>query len=188
MPAEIPATIDPSTVELKLMNVEGLNQKFDDMQKRNDIAKQKENQESLVRQLTDEIKDLDDEKERQTQDVEWPIEGLGFGALGLVYKGTLLHELATSEQERVGVAIALRINPKLPFVIIRDGSLLEHARVATVARMVHELGGQCLMERVGLGDECHVILKDGRAATPAEIAEMRAREAADPIKEPTDES
>lgn len=187
MPAEIPALIDPSPVQSKLMNVEALNQKFDDMQNRRDIVKQKESQISLVEQLTDEIKDLDDDKERQAQGVPWPIEGLGFGSLGLVYKGTLLHELATSEQERVGVAIALRINPKLPFVIIRDGSLLEHARVATVARMVHELGGQCLMERVSLGDECHVILKEGRAATREEIAEMRERAAADPIEEPTDE-
>ncbi len=187
MPAEIPAVIDPLPVESKLMNVESLNQKYDDMQKRADIAKQKEGQESLVAELTDQIKDLDDEKERQTQEVEWPIEGLGFGNLGLIYKGTLLHELATSEQERVGVAIALRINPKFPFVIIRDGSLLEHARVATVAKMVHELGGQCLMERVSLGDECHVILKEGRAATAEEIADMREQAAANPIEEPTDE-
>ena len=187
MPAEIPLVIDPSVVSDKLMNVESLNQKWDDMQKREEIAKQKEKQELLVEELTDDIKDLDDEKERQTQAVDWPIEGLAFGNLGLIYKGTYLHNLATSQQERVGVAIALRINPKLPFVIIRDGSLLEPSRVAAVARMVHELGGQCLMERVSLGDECHVILKEGRAATRQEIIEMRERAAANPIEESTDE-
>ena len=52
-------------------------------------------------------------------------------------------------------------NPKLPVVLIRDGSLLDEASLAAVGQQAAEAGAQVWVERVGRGDECAVVIEDG---------------------------
>ena len=72
-----------------------------------------------------------------------------------------MEQASSAEQTRVAVAIGLALNPELPVVLIRDGSLLDDDSLAEVAKQAAAAGAQVWLERVGKGVECSVIIEDG---------------------------
>lgn len=60
------------------------------------------------------------------------------------------------------MAIALAANPKLPVVLIRDGSLLDEDGLRMVAEMAEARGAQVWLERVSNAGNVGVVIEDGR--------------------------
>jgi DNA repair exonuclease SbcCD ATPase subunit len=112
-------------------------------------------------QLTAQIEAIDAQKAETLGAAKWPVEGLGFGDDGVTFKGLPLEQASSAEQTRVAVAIGLALNPDLPVVLIRDGSLLDDDSLAEVAKQAEAAGAQVWLERVGKGAECSVIIEDG---------------------------
>lgn len=91
----------------------------------------------------------------------YPVPGLGLDGSTVTFDGVPLEQASGAGQLRVAVAMGLALNPELEVLIIRDGSLLDARSLHLVEEMAREAGAQILMERVGAGPECDVIMADG---------------------------
>ena len=83
-----------------------------------------------------------------------------------------------AEQLRVSAAMGLAMNPTVKVLLIRDGSLLDDDSMKMLAEMADAAGGQVILERVGKGAECSVIIEDGM------VLEDRTKPAVTETKEP----
>ena len=112
--------------------------------------------------LTEKIDELRQSKLTAVSQAEWPIEGMGFDEDGyLTYDGLPFDQACTSSKVRACIAIGVAMNPKLKFMIVREGSLFDDNRLVEMAQYAAEHGCQVFMERVSKGDECHVVMQDG---------------------------
>ena len=112
--------------------------------------------------LTDEMADLDERRRARLAAVEFPVDGLAFTDTGdVTYLGLPFEQASGAEQLRLSTAIAMAMNPTLKVAFVRDGSLLDAESLGLIDEQVRQAGGQVLLERVGTGDEAHVIIEDG---------------------------
>lgn len=91
---------------------------------------------------------------------KFPVPGLGFGETGVTYNGFPFNQASGAVQLRVSFAIAAALKPRLPVIIIRDGSLLDEKSMVMLQQLATEYGAQCWIERVG-HDPVGIILEDG---------------------------
>jgi len=108
------------------------------------------------------LAELRDKRVALVQATKMPIEGLDLGDGGVLYKGLPFDQASSAEQLRVSFAMGLALNPSLKVLLIRDGSLLDDANLATIAAMASAAEAQVWIERVGEGEEVSVIIKEGR--------------------------
>ncbi len=128
--------------------------------------------------LTREIATIDALKGRRVTEATFPIEGLTFGfaeqadddqpgQMQVRYNDLPFEQASSAERLRVSVAIGMAMNPDLRVVLIRDGSLLDEKNLQMIADMAEEGNYQVWLERVGEGEECAVIIEDGRVKATA---------------------
>ena len=91
-----------------------------------------------------------------------PIAGLTLTDNGLLFNGVPLEQASSAENLRVSAAIGIALNPELKVLLIRDGSLLDSNSLASLARMARDHQCQIWIERVGEGEECSVIIENGK--------------------------
>ena len=92
----------------------------------------------------------------------YPVQGLALGDDGILFNGLPFSQASSAEQLRVSVGIGLASNPRLRVLLVRDGSLLDPASLAMMREMAESAEAQVWIERVSKGDECTVIIQDGR--------------------------
>lgn len=93
-----------------------------------------------------------------------PVDGLGFAADGITFKGVPLEQASTAEKLRVAVGMGLAANPEIRVILIREGSLLDSDGLALVSGMAAEAGAQVWIEVVGSGPAGAVVIEDGHVA------------------------
>ncbi len=76
-------------------------------------------------ELTAKLAQIDKKKADQIQRAKFPVEGLSFDEMGVLFKETPFAQASSAEQLRVSVAVGIAMNPKLKVLLIRDGSLLD---------------------------------------------------------------
>lgn len=92
---------------------------------------------------------------------KFPIEGLSFGAGGIIYKDVPFAQASSAEKLRVSMAIAMALNPELRVIRIDDGSLLDSASLAIIEEMARKGDFQVWMEVVDESGKVGVYLEDG---------------------------
>jgi hypothetical protein len=116
--------------------------------------------------LTKSIEDRTTAKLAKIAAAKLPIEGIGFGD-GMVLLNDLPFDQASdAEKLRASVAIAMAANPKLPVVLIRDGSLLDEDGLRMVAEMADTRGAQVWIERVSNAGGVGIVLENGSVKIP----------------------
>ena len=153
--------VDLSIYKQQLADLDLTNAKVRANEKRRELQNTLETVQVRSDRLTDQIKGIDSQVAGLYEQARWPIPGLGFDAEGVTYRGLPFAQCSSAEQLRVSVAIGFALNPGLKLLLIRDGSLLDDNSLAQVAAMAAEADGQVFLERVGEGNECHLILRDG---------------------------
>lgn len=112
-------------------------------------------------ELTAAIENIDKEKAKLISEAKFPIPGLGFGDGVVLLNGFPLPQASSAERMRVSTAMGFARNPKLKFMAIHDGSLLDDESLALLATLCAENGGQLLVERVGASSDVGVLIEDG---------------------------
>lgn len=107
---------------------------------------------------------LEDAKRDALGAADLPIPGLGLTDSEVTFGGVPYDQLATSEQIRIGLAMAMAANPKLRVIHIRDGSLLDSKTMATITEMVEAEGYQLWIECVDETGAAGVVIEDGLVA------------------------
>lgn len=169
---DIEALVDHDTAPIhrQLSTAEETNRRVRHNVKAGELAEQFKSKKAEAVRLTADIDEIDTKKDRQLSDAQWPIEGLGFDDSSVTFNSLPFDQASSAEQLRVSVAMGFALNPKIKTVLIRDGSLLDTNNLGLIATMAEEQDGQVLIERVGTGAECSVIIEDGHVLASDEVA------------------
>ena len=116
------------------------------------------------RALTETVKSSRSAKTNMIAFAKYPVDGLTLGDAGVQYNGVPFAQASQAVKVRVGLAIAAGMNPRLRCVLVREGAFLDEQSMATVAQWAIDNDMQVLMERVGHGAECAIIMHDGRVS------------------------
>jgi chemotaxis protein histidine kinase CheA len=100
-------------------------------------------------------------KAQAIADAKFPVDGLGFSPSGITYGGIPFEQASSSVRIRVAMAIVAAMAPKLRCALIRDGMLLDDDALTAMTQWAIDNDMQILMERVGTGAECSIVMHDG---------------------------
>jgi len=78
--------------------------------------------------------------------------------------GVPFEQASTAERIRAAVELAMAMNPKLKVICIREGSLLDKASLAMIAKIAEERGYQVWLEVVRDDDMVGFVIEDGELA------------------------
>jgi DNA repair exonuclease SbcCD ATPase subunit len=113
-------------------------------------------------QLTKSIEDIDSEKKTALVNAKFPVSGLSINDDGVVFEGVPLEQASSAEKLKVCAAIGCALNPKLRFITIRDGSLLDKNSMQVLEDFAEENDVQVWIERVGDHDKGAIIIEEGK--------------------------
>ena len=135
-----------SAVEAQIQNANAINNSVRNNTDIKDLTAEVDTLSAQAQAFTDELKAIDEEKERLIHEAEMPIDGLGFGDDGVTFNGIPFEQCSGAEQLKVSIAMGMALNPELRVLLIRDGSLLDEASLKMVAEMAAEHDYQVFME------------------------------------------
>jgi chromosome segregation ATPase len=98
--------------------------------------------------LTQRLDRIRQDRQTRIANAQFPLAGLSLTDDGVIYNGTVFNRLSTGEQIRISTAIAMRLNPHLKIILIRDGSLLDSYGLKEIAELAGSHGYQCWIETV----------------------------------------
>jgi DNA repair exonuclease SbcCD ATPase subunit len=153
---------DTAALTAKLDQVGVLNQKLRENQQAEEANAALTALRDKAETLTAKLAEIDAKKRAKLDGAKYPVEGLALGEDGILFNGLPFSQASSAEQLRVSVGIGLASNPRLRVLLVRDGSLLDPASLAMMREMAEGAEAQVWIERVSKGDECTVIIQDGR--------------------------
>jgi len=154
--------VDEDAILAQLISISDTNRMIAENKDRQRRAAELEAKRKEAASLSNKIAGVDSQKQSLLSGAAYPIAGLRIGDEGgLQMNGIPLDQCSSAEQLRVSFAICAAMNPKLPVVLIREGSLCDSKSLAMIETMATEHGCQVWMERVSTGEECSVIIADG---------------------------
>ena len=161
----LPDLPDTSVLEERIATADQVNAAVRARADRERAAKTVDDTNTRYQAKTQEIEDLDMEKEFGLSSATFPIEGLGFDADGVTYLGVPFSQASSAEQIRVSLAMAMALNPRLRVIRILDGSLLDDKNLALIGEMALANDYQVWIERVTDGSGVGIVIEDGAVAS-----------------------
>lgn len=149
-------------IDAKIESADEQNRQYQKYQER---IKAKESLESLQKEsdeLTNKLEKIKEYKGELLKSAPFPVEGLGFSADGVTYKGLPFEQASKAEQIQISMAIAIAMNPKLRVVRIDDGSLLDKSHMEIIERMAAENDFQVWIEIVDTSGQVGIYIEDGQ--------------------------
>jgi len=101
------------------------------------------------------------------QSIKLPVDGLGVGAGGITFNGHPLAQASFAQQLQLGIALAIKANPKLRVARILEASMLDDDAMQTLHDMAAEHDFQIWIERVGSGSEGAIVIEAGEVKEAA---------------------
>ena len=86
---------------------------------------------------------------------------IGFGPDGTTYKGAPLARESEGNRMRIACRIGIRACGELPVLVFPLGALLDGDNERIIAEECERAGAYALIEKVGKGDDCDLIIEDG---------------------------
>lgn len=163
---ELPEAVDVAGIRERLSVVDETNARVRDKNHRARIAGQLEAQRRLAETLTAELERIDQEKADGLAAARMPLDGLSFDEDGVLYNGVPFGQCSAAERLRVGIAVAMALNPKIRVIRITDGSLLDSENMALIEKMAGENDFQVWLERVDETGSVGITIEDGMVADP----------------------
>lgn len=162
----VAAVPDTSALMKELEAINAHNTNVENTESRADKAKERDGLRRESERMTREIEGLTEDKAKKIAATKFPVAGLSFDLESgiLLYRDEPLQQAASAHQLKVCTAISAAMNPKMPAMILRDGSLLSKKSMADFASFTRELGIQILMERVERDEFVSVEIVDGQIA------------------------
>lgn len=151
--------------EHAVCDVEATNRKVRENVAKRDAIERAKQLEKQVADLTTKIEKIDAGKAERIAAAKLPVDGLGFDDDGVVFNGVPFSEASAAEQLRVSAAVAMRLNPQLKLMLIRDGSLLDSDSWAMLEQMADEADAQVIIEQVTDGEPIGICIVDGAVAS-----------------------
>ena len=113
--------------------------------------------------ITSEIKAIDDKKASDVAAAPFPVPGLGFGDGVVMFNNFPLDQASNMEQIEVGIGIGASLHPKLAVMLIRKGEKITPKSMRDViVPLADKYGLQLFVEDCRAGKEATLIIEAGR--------------------------
>lgn len=152
---------DLNVIREKIEKAESINEKIREAGKYKAISDIIVGRKYEVKKLTGEISNFDKSKLKLLKSKKMPIKGLSIDEEGVNYNNIPFNQLASSEQLKVSISMAMAMNPKLRVIRITDGSLLDDDNMKVIEEMAKKFDYQIWLERVAIDKFADIILVDG---------------------------
>jgi DNA repair exonuclease SbcCD ATPase subunit len=152
----------PDPIAAKIAGVSEHNARVDRAAARADLVRKRDALRDEAAQLNERIAATRTARETAIREAKWPVEGLGLSESGITYNGLPFEQASQAVRVRVSLAIVEAMSPRLRCVLMREGAFLDEDMLAVVAQWAIDRDMQVLMERVGTGPECSIVMHDGR--------------------------
>lgn len=181
---------DESTTEIEasLQNIELINAKVRDNQRRAEAMQEAEELDAQYKDMTASIEDVLKAKRALLDGADLPLPGLEVDNGQLAYNGRKWDCMSGSEQLRVATAIVRKLKPECGFVLVDKLEQMDAQTMAEFGAWAEAEGLQVIATRVSTGDECSIVIEDGYVdqGVQLEQAAQRGPEYADaPTMQPT---
>ena len=170
----LPVAVDPAPIQARLLAIDETNAavRFKVEKARLTVERDKALQQSAA--LTAKLETIDKKKADAIAAAKMPLDGLSFDADGVLYQGVPFSQSSSAERLRVGIAMAMALNPKIRVIRITDGSLLDSENMALIEEMAGEHDFQIWIERVDETGTVGITIEDGQVVGVADTAEVVA--------------
>lgn len=148
------------TVKAKIKDAELINERARKVAERRRLEKVLSDHEGESYALTKQIEKIDTIKLSKIEAARFPVPGLSFGEVGVLYNGQPFEQASQAEKLRVSLGMGLALNPTLKVLLIRDASLLDEKSLQLVAAQAAEAGAQVWLEVVGKNG-IGIVIEDG---------------------------
>lgn len=148
------------TVKAKIKDAELINARARKVAERRRLEKILADNEGESDALTKQIEKIDAIKLSKIEAARFPVPGLSFGEVGVLYNGQPFEQASQAEKLRVSLGMGLALNPTLKVLLIRDASLLDEKSLQLVAEQAAGAGAQVWLEVVGKNG-IGIVIEDG---------------------------
>jgi hypothetical protein len=155
-------TYDLPEIQNRLNNSEQINKNVRSLKQYTSDTLAFETYQKNVETLNSRLEQMDKQKNDAIESANFPISGLGFSDSGVTYNNIPISQIATSEQIKVSMSIAMALNPNLRVIIIKEGSLLDHKNLELVKQMVKDKDYQLWIECVDDSGKLGIVIEDGQ--------------------------
>lgn len=141
-------TLPPiDSITRKIASVDLTNQAVREKRRRKEVEKALAESNAKSEELTQKQKDADAEKARLLSEADLPVPGMEINEDGVTVDGVRFDQLSTAQQITTSTKIAMRSNPKLKIILIREGALINRANTEALCELAKERGYQLWMEK-----------------------------------------
>lgn len=160
----LPDPVDVDGLRGQLAQVDATNEHVRARKQRASLEIQLDAVQKASAKLTVELEKIDQQKADAIAKAVMPLDGLGFDEDGVLYQGVPFSQASSAERLRVGIAMAMALNPKIRVIRITDGSLLDSENLALIEEMAGEHDFQVWIEKVDESGSVGVVIEDGMVA------------------------
>ncbi len=151
-------------LEAKLTNIEQINAKVRaNLTKRHAVDDAAEYAKKYAK-LSEELDAIRRERLALLEGAKMPLDGLSVEGGELTYFGKAWDCMSGMERIRVGAAIVRELNPMCGFILLDRLEAFDRNELEDLGRWLEAVNLQAIATRVSKGDECTIIIEDGRVA------------------------
>lgn len=163
---------DESTeaIEKSLTDIDATNAKIRENAAREAAIKEADELKGQYDELSQQLDTVRNARVRLLDGADLPLPELGVESGVLTYKGKAWDCMSSSEQLRVSTAIVRRLKPECGFVLVDKLEQFDTQTLADFGSWAESEGLQVIGTRVSTGDECSIIIEDGRVLETATTA------------------
>ena len=157
---------DESTAELEenLRSIEEINRKVRANLDREKAEADAEEYARMYDDLTEKLSSIRQQKKDLLEGADLPLPGLSVENGELTYQGRSWDCLSSSQQLKIATAIVRKLNPECGFVLLDKLEQMDNDTLSDFAAWLENENLQAIATRVSTGDECSVIIEDGKPA------------------------
>lgn len=147
--------------ELSLQDIERKNVLIRAAKRYRSLTKNAEKVKQESDALSERVNRLEQDKSTRIGAAKMPINGLSISDADVIFNGIPFSRLSTGQQIRISTAIAMKLNPSLKVILIRDGSLLDAEGKEELFSLAKENDFQVWVESVDESGQVGFFIENG---------------------------
>jgi DNA repair exonuclease SbcCD ATPase subunit len=155
---------DFSEIDTRIVQADEVNRIAGEVARRKALQEELDREQKQASECTAKLEAIGRYKTQLMEQTNFPIRGLDFRAGKVVYNGVPIGQASAAEKLRVGMAIAMALNPRLRIIRIEDGSLLDKQSWRVIEEMAQQGDYQVWIETVADEPGQGIYIYDGQIA------------------------
>lgn len=131
----------------ELSKIEGKNMEIRNAQKFFGLEGKTKKAKEETDAFTSQLLKIEKNKIEKIKNAEFPLAGLSVSDETVLFEGKPFSQLSTGEQIKVSTAIAMKLNPTLKIILIREGALLDQAGLNSIIAIAKDNDYQLWIEK-----------------------------------------